>query len=54
VSYRDAGDLLAQTSALDAAAYARLQEGALRWARAQTTVVRAKEFLTACGLEPRP
>jgi hypothetical protein len=50
VVYRDADDLLAQVDALDAAAYARLQHGALAWARASTTVVRARAFLAACGL----
>ena len=50
VIYRDADDLLAQTAALDAAAYARLQAGALAWARASTTVARARDFLAACGI----
>jgi hypothetical protein len=50
IVYRDAGDLLAQASALDAAAYAQLQNGALAWARASTTEARARAFLEACGL----
>jgi hypothetical protein len=50
VVYRDADDLLAQVEALDEPAYGRLQQGALSWARASTTEVRAREFLEACGL----
>ena len=50
LTYRDAGDLLAQVDKLDEAAYARLQHGALAWARASTTEVRARAFLEACGL----
>ena len=50
VIYRDADDLIAQTGALDDAAYARLQQGALAWARRSTTEVRARQFLEACGL----
>jgi hypothetical protein len=48
--YRDAEDLLAQTDALDDAAYAMLQAGALAWARASSTEARARAFLEACGL----
>lgn len=50
IPYADADDLLAQVSALDDAAYARLQAGALRWAHANTTAARARELLDACGL----
>jgi hypothetical protein len=50
VIYRDASDLLAQTSVLDDDAYAALQTGALTWARASTTEMRARAFLEACGL----
>jgi hypothetical protein len=50
VIYRDADDLLAQVEALDDAAYARLQQGALAWARASSTEARARSFLEACGL----
>ncbi len=48
--YRDGGDLLAQVSALDDGAYARLQSAAIEWARASTTTARARQFLAACGL----
>jgi hypothetical protein len=51
IVYHDAADLLAQVEALDDAGYARLQQGALSWARRSTTTVRAREFLAACGLE---
>ncbi len=47
VIYRDADDLLAQTARVD---YGALQAGALAWARANTTVVRARALLAACGL----
>jgi hypothetical protein len=50
--YRDADDLLAQVDALDDAGYARLQAGALAWARASTTEARARQFLAACGISP--
>jgi hypothetical protein len=50
IVYSSADDLLAQVAALDDAGYARLQAGALAWARASTTTVRAREFLEACGL----
>ena len=49
----DADDLLAAGGrARRRPRYARLQAGALEWARANTTVVRAREFLRACGMEP--
>jgi hypothetical protein len=50
IAYRDAEDLLRRTAALDDRAYAALQAGALAWARASTTVVRARQLLQACGL----
>lgn len=50
IGYRDADDLLAQTSALSDTAYAELQQGALAWARASTTEARARTFLEDCGL----
>jgi hypothetical protein len=50
ISYRDADDLLARVAALSDADYERLQAGALAWARANTTLVRAREFLRATGL----
>jgi hypothetical protein len=54
ISYRDADDLQRRTDAVTPEAYARLQAGALAWARANTTVARARELLTACGLEVAP
>lgn len=51
IVYRDADALLARVAALDDASYAALREGALAWARANTTVDRAREFLSANGLE---
>jgi hypothetical protein len=48
--YQDADDLLGQISALDQDNYAALQAGALAWARANTTIVRAQEVLASCGL----
>jgi hypothetical protein len=48
--YRDADDLLAQVAAVDEERYSALQSGALKWARANTTLARATELLTACGI----
>ncbi|HEY3866348.1 MAG TPA: glycosyltransferase [Solirubrobacteraceae bacterium] len=50
--YQDADDLLAQVGTLDDAEYAALQTGALTWARANTTVARARELLDACAITP--
>jgi hypothetical protein len=50
IAYHDADDLFSKVARLDDASYARLQAGALEWARANTTVARAREFLAACGL----
>jgi hypothetical protein len=50
ISYRDADELLGRVGQLSGAEYERLQEGALAWARANTTLVRAQEFLRATGL----
>lgn len=49
VSYRDVDDLFKQLEQIDESRYAELQAGALAWARASTTVVRATEFLEQCG-----
>jgi hypothetical protein len=49
VTYHDASDLLAKLEAIDDAEYERLQQGALAWARANTTRRRAEEFLGALG-----
>jgi hypothetical protein len=58
LSYENVDDLLAQVAGLDDAAYATLQAGALRWARANTTTARARALLAACNVpflagEPR-
>jgi len=53
LDYRDADDLLRQTSDIGDGDYERLQVGALAWVRKQTTVVRAREFmdsLSASGI----
>jgi hypothetical protein len=46
VIYRDADDLLEQIERVD---HAALQAGALAWARANTTAVRARALLAACA-----
>ena len=51
IVYRDAHDLLKQIAALDEEEYARLQSGALAWARSSTTTARARAFLAACNIE---
>jgi hypothetical protein len=51
LAYRDADDLLAKVGTLTDAAYAELQAAALEWARANTTAVRARTLLAACGIE---
>jgi hypothetical protein len=50
ITYTDPDDLLAKIGALDDDAYDRLQVNALAWARANTTVVRARDLLAACGI----
>lgn len=50
VCYRDADDLLVKLRAIDESRYTELQAGALDWARANTTVVRARDLLAACGI----
>jgi hypothetical protein len=50
ISYRDPDELLAKISALRDDGYAELQANALAWARANTTVVRARELLASCGV----
>jgi hypothetical protein len=49
ITYHSANDLLERVARLGDAEYTRLQEGALAWARRNTTVVRAGELLEACG-----
>lgn len=51
LSYEDADDLLRQTSALEGPAYERLRLGSISWAQANTTLARAGEVLSACGLK---
>jgi hypothetical protein len=50
VSYRDADDLATKLAGIDERRYASLQGGALDWARANTTRVRAEWFLRELGL----
>jgi hypothetical protein len=52
VCYHDFDELIRRVEAIDDAHYASLREGALAWARANTTVRRAEQFLSACGLAP--
>ena len=52
IVYRDADELERRVSTLDEAGYRALQAGALAWARANTTEVRARWFLEAIGLTP--
>lgn len=49
ISYRDTGDLLSRIAALAPARERALQEGALRWARANTTTRRARQVLEELG-----
>ena len=51
IAYRDAEELLERVRGLDDARYAALQQGALAWARSNTTVVRARELLDACAVQ---
>ena len=50
VPYADADDLFAKLDRIDDAQYERLQAGALRWARENSTRNRARQFLSAVGL----
>jgi hypothetical protein len=52
LDYDDADALLARIATLDDDRYAELQAGAIAWAHANSTVVRARELLAACGLAP--
>jgi hypothetical protein len=51
IAYRSADELLDRVGQISDDGYAHLQAGALGWARQNTTVARARELLTACGLE---
>lgn len=53
IEYRDADDLFAKLDALPPDQETRLAEGALAWAQANTTRLRAEELLAACGLAQR-
>jgi hypothetical protein len=50
ICYHSAADLMAKLEAVDEATYARLQRGALDWARANSTLARARGFLQELGL----
>ncbi|MEA2155986.1 MAG: hypothetical protein QOE11_2126 [Solirubrobacteraceae bacterium] len=54
LAYTDPRALLARVARMPDEEYGLLQEGALRWARANTTVRRAEELLSAFGLAPGP
>jgi hypothetical protein len=55
LSYRSRSDLLAQIDALSDADYERLRQGAIQWARDNSTIERARELLAAFGWRvPRP
>ncbi|MEA2184668.1 MAG: hypothetical protein QOF69_3853, partial [Solirubrobacteraceae bacterium] len=54
LAYSDPAALLERIAALPDEAYTRIQAGALRWARANTTVRRAEELLAAVGIAPGP
>lgn len=49
VIYHDAHELLSRLEGLGDDAYRRLQAGALAWARANATTIRARAFLAECG-----
>lgn len=50
LAYRNADDLLGQVERIEPERYVSLQSGALAWAHASTTAVRARELLDACGV----
>jgi hypothetical protein len=54
VSYRSADDLMAQIDAMSPAEYERKREGALTWARQNSTRARARQLLAAVGLPLAP
>jgi hypothetical protein len=51
VIYNDPGDLLRRLETMEEATYLSLQQGAIAWARANTTRRRAEQFLRACGVD---
>ena len=50
VPYHDYDELMRAIESIDEASYRSLQQGALDWAHANTTVRRAARFLTECGV----
>lgn len=50
IEYRDGDELMSITESLDANRIRTITEGALEWARQNTTVVRARQFLAECGI----
>jgi hypothetical protein len=50
IVYGNAEELLSRIAGLAPEEYDALQAGALAWARANTTTVRARELLSACGI----
>lgn len=52
VTYSSAEELMARVESLGEDRYRALQQGAIRWARENSTRRRALQFLAACGLEP--
>jgi hypothetical protein len=54
VSYRNFDELMRKLEAIDDVHYRSLQTGALAWARANTTVRRAEQFLADCGVTIAP
>ena len=50
VPYADYDDLVAKLAAIGPDDYARLREGALRWASQNSTRERARQLLDACGV----
>jgi hypothetical protein len=53
VPYANADDLFAKLDRIDDEAYLRVQAGALRWARENSTRSRARQFLSAVGMTAR-
>ena len=50
VEYDSYDELMGRLEQIDEPRYLALQQGALSWARANSTISRAREFLRACGL----
>ena len=51
IEYREPQELLERTASMAAEEYDRLQRNALEWARSNTTKRRARDLLSACGIE---